>query len=82
MELKKIEAESIPHPWDPKDKSLKPRNPKLPYLDEHTDKMDNYLTRFEKYAITNKWDPSMWVSHLQPGNHQVSISFQWNMISK
>ena len=71
-----MEAESIPHPLYPKDKSLKPHNPKLLYFDEHTDKMDSYLTRFEYYAITNKLDPSMWASHLQPGNHQVRISFQ------
>ena len=26
--------------------------------------MDSYLTRFESYAILNKWDPSMWASYL------------------
>ena len=26
--------------------------------------MDSYLTRFESYAISNKWDPSMWASCL------------------
>ena len=25
--------------------------------------MDSYLTRFESYAISNKWDPSMWASY-------------------
>ena len=64
MELKKIEAETTSHPWGPKEKSSNPRNPKLPYFDEHTDKMDSYLTRFESYAISNKWDPSMWASYL------------------
>ena len=26
--------------------------------------MDSYLTRFESYAISNKWDPSMWASYI------------------
>ena len=26
--------------------------------------MDNYLTRFESYPISNKWDLSMWASYL------------------
>ena len=64
VELKKIEAETISHPWGPKEKSSNPRSPKLPYFDEHTDKMDSYLTRFESYALSNKWDPSMWASYL------------------
>ena len=64
VELKKIEAETTSHPWGPKEKSSNPRSPKLPYFDEHTDKMDIYLTRFESYAISNKWDPSMWASYL------------------
>ena len=64
VELKKIEAETISHPWGPKEKSSNPNSPKLPYFDEHTDKMDSYLTRFESYAISNKWDPSMWASYL------------------
>ena len=59
VELKKIEAETTSHPWGPKEKSSNPRSPKLPYFDEHTDKMDSYLTRFESYALSNKWDPSM-----------------------
>ena len=64
VELKKIEAETTSHPWGPKEKSSNPRSPKLPYFDEHTDKMDSYLTRFESYAILNKWDPSMWALYL------------------
>ena len=64
VELKKIEAETTSHPWGPKVKSSNPRSPKLPYFDEHTDKMDSYLTRFESYALSNKWDPSMWASYL------------------
>ena len=63
VELKKIEAETTSHPWGPKEKSSNPRSPKLPYFDEHTDKMDSYLTRFESYALSNKWDPSMWASY-------------------
>ena len=64
VELKKIEAETTSHPWGPKEKSSNPRSPKLPYFDEHTDKMDSYLTRSESYALSNKWDPSMWASYL------------------
>ena len=64
VELKKIEAETTSHPWGPKEKSSNPRSPKLPYFDEHTDKMDSYLTRFESYALSNKWDPSIWASYL------------------
>ena len=64
VELKKIEAETTSHPWGPKQKSSNPRSPKLPYFDEHMDKMDSYLTRFESYAMSNKWDPSMWASYL------------------
>ena len=64
VELKKIEAETTSHPWGPKEKSSNPRSPKLPYFDEHTDKMDSYLTRFESYALSNKWVPSMWASYL------------------
>ena len=64
VELKKIEAETTSHPWGPKEKSSNPRSPKLPYFDEQTDKMDSYLTRFESYALSNKWDPSMWASYL------------------
>ena len=64
VELKKIEAKTTSHPWGPKEKSSNPRSPKLPYFDKHTDKMDSYLTRFESYAISNKWDLSMWASYL------------------
>ena len=64
VELKKIEAETTSHPWGPKEKSSNPRSPKLPYFDEHTDKLDSYLTRFESYALSNKWDLSMWASYL------------------
>ena len=60
----KIEGKTTSHPWGPKKKSSNPRNPKLPYFDEHMDKMDSYLTRFESYAISNKCDPSMCASYL------------------
>ena len=64
VELKIIEAETTSHSWGPKEKSSNPRSPKLPYFDEHMDKMDSCLTRFESYAMSNKWDPSMWASYL------------------
>ena len=40
------------------------RNPKLPYFEENKDKMDSYLSRFEKYAVANKWDRSIWATYL------------------
>ena len=54
VQLKKIEAKTTSYSWGPKEKSSNPRSPKLPYFDEHTDKMDSYLTRFESYAMSNK----------------------------
>ena len=51
VELKKIEAETTSHTWGPKEKSSNPRSPKLPYFDEHTDKMNSYSSRFESYAF-------------------------------
>ena len=26
--------------------------------------MDSYLSRFEKYATANKWDPNLWAAYL------------------
>ena len=63
-ELKKVEGETTSHPLWPKEKSSNLWSPNLPYFDEHMDKTDSYLTRFESYAISNKWDPSMWASYL------------------
>ena len=39
-------------------------NPKFPYFEESKDKMDSYLSRFEKYAVANKWDRSIWAAYL------------------
>ena len=41
------------------EKARHARNPKLPYFEENKDKMDGYLSRFEKYAGANKWDKSI-----------------------
>ena len=41
------------------------RDPKLPYFEERKDKMDSYLSRFEKYAMANKWDKSAWAAYLK-----------------
>ena len=40
------------------------RDAKLSYLEESRDKMDSYLSRFEKYATANKWDQSVWAAYL------------------
>ena len=52
LELGKLRVEKAAHA----------RNPKLPYFEESKDKMDSYLSRFEKYA--NKWDRSIWAAYL------------------
>ena len=54
LRLKKMKAE----------KAAYARNPKLHYFEEVKDKMDSYLARFEKYAIVNKWDQSLWSTYL------------------
>ena len=46
------------------EKAAHARNPKLPYFKENKDKMDSYLSRFEKYAVANKWDRSIWAVYL------------------
>ncbi|MES9994361.1 MAG: RNase H-like domain-containing protein [Candidatus Thiodiazotropha sp.] len=46
------------------DKAAHARDPKLPYFDESKDKMDSYLSRFEKYATANKWDVNLWAAYL------------------
>ena len=40
------------------------RNPKLPYFEENKDKMDSYLSRFEKYAVANEWYRTIWAEYL------------------
>lgn len=40
------------------------RDPKLPYFEGGKDKMDSYLSGFEKYATANKWDKSVWAAYL------------------
>ena len=46
------------------EKSAHARDPKLPYFEESKDKMDSYLSRFEKYATANKWDKNVWAAYL------------------
>ena len=46
------------------EKAAHAQNPKLPYFEESKDKMDSYLSRFEKYAVANKWDRSIWAAYL------------------
>ena len=54
VELEKQKAEKAAHA----------RDPKLPYSDESKDKMDSYLSRFEKYATANEWKKSVWAAYL------------------
>ena len=53
VELEKQKAEKAAHA----------RDPKLPYFDESKDKMDSYLSRFEKYATANAWKKSIWAAY-------------------
>ena len=48
-----------------KDRTAHARDPKLPYFDDSKDKMDSFLSRFEKYATANKWDPTLWAAYLR-----------------
>ena len=53
-ELEKQKSEKLAHM----------RDPKLPYFEESKDKMDSYLSRFEKYATANEWDKNVWAVYL------------------
>ena len=53
-ELEKQKSEKLAHA----------RDPKLPFFEESNDKMDSYLSRFEKYATANKWDKNVWAAYL------------------
>ena len=47
-----------------KDRTAHARDTKLSYFDDSKDKMDSYMSRFEKYATANKWDLSLWTAYL------------------
>ena len=53
-ELEKQKSEKLAHA----------RDSKLPYFEESKNKMDSYLSRFEKYATANKWDKNVWAAYL------------------
>ena len=53
-ELEKQKSEKLAHA----------RDAKLPYFEESKDKMDSYLSRFEKYATANIWDKNVWAAYL------------------
>ena len=54
IELEKQKSEKLAHA----------RDPKLPYFEESKDKMDSYLSRFEKYATANKWNKNVRAAYL------------------
>ena len=35
-----------------------------PIFEESKDKMNSYLSRSEKYVVTNKWDKSLWAAYV------------------
>lgn len=43
---------------------MQPRSPKMPHFDESTDDMDAYIRRFERYAISQKWEHDFWATNL------------------
>ncbi|KAK3084534.1 hypothetical protein FSP39_014861 [Pinctada imbricata] len=43
---------------------VKPRAPKIPAFEDGKDDMDSYLRRFERYAESQKWNKSLWATHL------------------
>ena len=53
-ELEKQKSEKLAHA----------RDAKLPYFEESKDKMDSYLSRFEKYGTANKWDKNVLAAYL------------------
>ena len=55
IELEKQKSEKLAHA----------RQPKLPYFEESKDKMDSYLSRYEKYATANKWYKNVWAAYLR-----------------
>ena len=59
MHLQKAELEK-----QKAEKAAHARDPKLPYFDDSKDKMDSYLSRFEKYATANEWKKSIWAAYL------------------
>lgn len=63
LEQEKLEAEvKVAH--EKTEKAVRAKDPKLPYFDEQKDKMDSYISRFEKYAVANKWDEDRWAINL------------------
>ena len=54
-ELEKQKSEKLAHAPDQK----------LPYFEETKDKMNSYLSRFEKYVTAHKWDKSVFTAYLK-----------------
>ena len=54
-ELEKQKSEKLAHA----------RDQKLPYFEGRKDKMDSYLSRFEKYVTVHKWDKSVFAAYLK-----------------
>ena len=53
-ELEKQNSEKLAHA----------RDPKLPHFEESKNKLDSYLSRFEKYATANRRDKIVWAAYL------------------
>ena len=60
-ELERLEAQkALTQPRE----TIKARAPKIPYFNEGKDEMDSYLSRFERYATAQKWEPDTWATGL------------------
>ncbi|CAC5366153.1 unnamed protein product [Mytilus coruscus] len=69
LELKKLDNTRILETEKQKEKKNEvmftpSKVPKLPPFEEGTDDIDAYLRRYKRYAISQKWDKSIWATHL------------------
>ena len=67
LEREKLAEQAIRHETELKTKERiknMAKDPKLPYFEDSKDKMDSYLSRFEKYAEANGWLKEKWALNL------------------
>lgn len=67
LEIRQIELKTIEIKDGEAKKEGKTNNAKtlkLPPFDEQRDKMDSYLSRFERYEVANGWKKETWATNL------------------
>ena len=57
------------------EKAAHARDPKLPYFDQSKDKMDSYLSRFEKYATAKECKKNIWAAYLSALSKGVHLMY-------